>query len=289
MNENDFMIEQAKVESKPERDSCHGCAYDLGGGCCDVHLEHECAAGGGYEAFQPKQSEGHAPETIEKKKQLQNDMAHACIEGTLAEPITHSHTSFGRTFYRCAVNVARLSGAIDNVPIIVPGDLLAPIDINQIAVGVRLRIEGSVRIYPDARADYMRTMAAVYACKLELKNDPKPKLYKDIDINNIRITGTICCAPSYRITPFGREICDIMIAVRRGTYGKIDTIPCIAWGSAAKAANMMANGDPISITGRFQSRVYEKQVESGEYRELCAREISIFHLNPSDKTEENPE
>jgi len=283
----DIKIEQTVTESKPERDSCHGCAHDLGGGCCGAHLEHECAAGGGYEAFQPKQPEKSNPENTEKK-QARNDMAHACIEGILAEPISYSHTSFGRTFYRCAVNVARLSGTIDNVPIIIPGDLLAPININQTAPGVRMHVEGSLRVYPDAHADYLRTIVAVYACKLEIKGDEKPKICKDIDINSIRIVGTICRAPSYRITPFGREICDIMIAVRRGTYGKVDTIPCIAWGSAAKNASKMANGESISITGRFQSRIYEKQVEGEELRKLCAREISIFHLNPSDETEENP-
>ena len=33
------------------RDSCEGCKHYLGGGCCRVNLETECAAGG-YEAYE---------------------------------------------------------------------------------------------------------------------------------------------------------------------------------------------------------------------------------------------
>ena len=31
--------------------SCEGCRYYLGGGMCRIHLEDECAEGGGYEAY----------------------------------------------------------------------------------------------------------------------------------------------------------------------------------------------------------------------------------------------
>ncbi|MFR5852900.1 MAG: single-stranded DNA-binding protein [Lachnospiraceae bacterium] len=43
--------------------------------------------------------------------------------------------------------------------------------------------------------------------------------------NRVQLTGALCKAPSYRTTPFGREIADLMLAVNR-SYGKSDYIPC---------------------------------------------------------------
>jgi hypothetical protein len=42
------------------------------------------------------------------------------------------------------------------------------------------------------------------------------------------LNGYICKKPIYRMTPFGREITDILLAVNRH-YNKSDYIPCITW------------------------------------------------------------
>ena len=39
-------------DDEPDHDSCDGCKHNLGGGHCKVNLEDECAAGGGYEAWE---------------------------------------------------------------------------------------------------------------------------------------------------------------------------------------------------------------------------------------------
>lgn len=39
-------------EGEPEHDSCEGCKHNLGGGCCKLNVEDECAAGGGYEMWE---------------------------------------------------------------------------------------------------------------------------------------------------------------------------------------------------------------------------------------------
>ena len=41
--------------------------------------------------------------------------------------------------------------------------------------------------------------------------------------NQIILDGFICKQPVYRMTPLGREICDILLAVNR-SYGKSDYI-----------------------------------------------------------------
>lgn len=47
-NDNGYVDE----EDEPEHDSCEGCKHNLGGGCCKLNVEDECAAGGGYEMWE---------------------------------------------------------------------------------------------------------------------------------------------------------------------------------------------------------------------------------------------
>ena len=39
-----------------ERDSCVGCRYNLGGGCCRLNVEAECGKGE-REAYEPEEKE----------------------------------------------------------------------------------------------------------------------------------------------------------------------------------------------------------------------------------------
>lgn len=44
---------------------CEGCCHDLGGGCCRINLEAECREGGGYEAWEPKETPEAKPSRTE--------------------------------------------------------------------------------------------------------------------------------------------------------------------------------------------------------------------------------
>lgn len=46
------------MEGRMERDSCLGCRHHLGGGCCRINLELECAAGG-FEAWEEARESVH--------------------------------------------------------------------------------------------------------------------------------------------------------------------------------------------------------------------------------------
>ena len=96
-------------------------------------------------------------------------------------------------------------------------------------------------------------------------------------MNKVTLVGVLCKPPIYRSTPFGREICDMMLAVNRA-FGKSDYIPCIAWGRNAQYASRFQVGDRIRLTGRLQSREYQKLMENGEYMTRNAYEVSAFTL-----------
>ena len=68
-----------------------------------------------------------------------------------------------------------------------------------------------------------------------------------------------------------------MLAVNRA-FGKSDYIPCIAWGRNAQYAARFRVGDRLRVTGRLQSREYQKLLDNGEYMVRSALEVSCFTL-----------
>lgn len=97
----------------------------------------------------------------------------------------------------------------------------------------------------------------------------------------MQLTGALCKLPSYRTTPFGREIADLMLAVNRA-YGKSDYIPCITWGRTARFASHLKVGDKVTLLGRFQSRAYQKQLPDGTVIGKTAYEVSVGRLTMAD-------
>ena len=95
--------------------------------------------------------------------------------------------------------------------------------------------------------------------------------------NQIFLDGFICKKPVYRMTPLGREIADILLAVNRA-YGKSDYIPCICWGRNARYAGSLEVGGHIQLWGRIQSRQYQKRVSEDEVVNRVAYEISVSKI-----------
>ena len=95
--------------------------------------------------------------------------------------------------------------------------------------------------------------------------------------NSILLGGYICKPPIYRTTPFNREIADILIAVNRA-YNKSDYIPCIAWGRNARFVKNLCVGDKIAVSGRIQSREYQKKLSETEMKTMTAYEVSVSKL-----------
>ena len=79
------------------------------------------------------------------------------------------------------------------------------------------------------------------------------------------------------MTPFKREICDILLAVNRA-YNKSDYLPCIAWGRNARFVKDIAVGEKIYVNGRIQSRTYQKVTDDGVVDIRVAYEISINRI-----------
>ena len=184
----------------------------------------------------------------------------------IGEP-TVGHEAFGEKFYYLTLGVPRLSGAQDLLPITLSERLL---DGGELCEGDELAIEGQVRSYNKIVEGAGRLLITAFAQRIVEPDERE-------NPNQIQLTGTLCKAPAYRTTPFGREIADMMLAVNRA-YGKSDYIPCITWGRSARFAAKLNVGDRITLTGRLQSRAYQKQLPDGNVVEKTAYEVSVGHL-----------
>lgn len=189
------------------------------------------------------------------------------ISGQIVTEAEFSHEVYGEGFYEMNVLVKRLSGQGDILPVTISERLISDRDLK---IGVTINALGQFRSYNKLVDGKSKLMLTVFV--RELLEDLPAK-----NPNSIVLTGYICKPPVYRTTPFNREIADILIAVNR-SYNKSDYIPCIAWGRNARFAKNLAVGEKIAISGRIQSREYQKKLTDDDVKTLTAYEVSISKL-----------
>lgn len=185
------------------------------------------------------------------------------LRGELLALPQFSHENHRKRFYRLTLAVPRLSGTVDYLPIVAEESLLNAMDLSG---GDMLRVEGQIRSHNLRQNGSRKLLIFVFASAIVCE-DGEP-------INDVILSGPLCREPTYRRTPLGREICDVMLAVPRA-YHRADYLPCILWGRVAAEGANCATGDTIQISGRLQSRIYTKQTENGP-EERTAYEISAL-------------
>ena len=200
------------------------------------------------------------------------------ISGIIEEEFQYDHEVWWEKFYRTRVIVARQSGNLDYVPIIV-SDLLMGSLIKASNKGKYAEVAGQFRSH-NYRDENGKWHLNLYLFVKAINIYESEEEFEDaVNANLIYLEGYICKQPTYRTTPFGREITDLLLAIPR-TEKKSDYIPCIAWGRNAQYASYLEVGNKIKLYGRVQSREYLKRVspdsEEGETR--IAYEISIMRM-----------
>ena len=188
---------------------------------------------------------------------------HVILRGSLICLPQFSHENHGRRFFRFSLEVPRLSGTVDTLPVIAQEDVLNSMDLSD---GEMLTVTGQVRSH-NIRIDGKRRLLIFVFAEVILSEDGQP-------LNEVTLSGPICREPTYRRTPLGREICDVMLAVPRA-FRRADYLPCILWGRTAQECAQYHTRDVLHITGRLQSRVYTKVTDSGS-EERTAYEISAL-------------
>lgn len=183
--------------------------------------------------------------------------------GTMVSLPEFSHENHGKMFLRFMLEVPRLSGAIDTLPIIAEESVVNGLDLSG---GCMIRVNGQIRSHNVRENGRRHLMVFVFASSISAEDGDS--------INDVYLDALICREPTYRHTPLGREICDVMLAVPRA-FHRADYLPCILWGKVAAMAAQCSIGDRIQIQGRLQSRIYTKLTDNGA-EERTAYEISAL-------------
>ena len=156
---------------------------------------------------------------------------HLVLVGKVTSDKKFSHEIYGESFYIFDLEVARLSGNSDIIPITISERLILE---KELEIGDKVAIEGQFRSYNSYENEKNR------------------------------------------------------LIVNRA-YNKSDYIPAIAWGRNARFCQNIEVGTKVKITGRVQSRNYEKKFEDGTTQTRTAYEVSISSLEIVNEEEENKE
>ncbi len=188
---------------------------------------------------------------------------HITLRGSLLSLPQFSHENHGRRFFRICLEVPRLSGAVDTLPVIAEESVLNSIGLSD---GEMITVMGQIRSH-NIRSNGRRHLLIFVFANAVICEDGEP-------VNDVVLEGPLCREPTYRRTPLGREICDVMLAVPRA-FHRADYLPCILWGRTAQEISQCHTRDRIRICGRLQSRTYTKVTEEGA-EERTAYEISAL-------------
>ena len=197
------------------------------------------------------------------------------VLGEIVSDAAFSHEVYGEGFYEFFVKVMRLSGQADILPVTLSERLIQD---GMLAKGKTICALGQFRSYNKIENGKSRLMLTVFVREL-LEELPGK------NPNSILLSGYICKPPVYRTTPFNREIADVLIAVNRA-YNKSDYIPCIAWGRNARFVKNLGVGDRIAVSGRIQSREYQKRLTDADVKTMTAYEVSVSKLAAFDAGED---
>ena len=173
------------------------------------------------------------------------------LYGRLLDDLTAVTSLGGNTYFNGFVAVRRDSGTVDVLPVQFSGR----------AAGDPYRLRGRMVRAVGAMRSHTRSDAAgghrhqvvLWAKDIRPTGEPYGQ--------SVRMEGIICKPPVYRTTPFGREICDLMIAVNLAN-GTTCYIPVICWSLTARRMSFAKVGDMVELQGRFQSRQYEKTLDA---------------------------
>lgn len=207
---------------------------------------------------------------------IENNKIELC--GVIASTPELNHKNYGENFYGFRLSCSRKSTEKDMLPIIVSDRL---VEIKDLQVGKKISVRGQVRTFNKHISDDKRKLLIMVFARdvreVEEESESAPEFN-----NNVKLSGYICKPPVYRVTPKGREIADVLIAVNR-TYGKSDYIPCITWGRNARYTGNLDVGTRVDVEGRLQSREYTKKLDDGTEEIRTAYEISVSRIEESEE------
>lgn len=176
---------------------------------------------------------------------------------------------YASNYYEFELSIKRHSGAFDVIRVLYNSGLISPETVNSIKIGQKACVTGRVIVYYDKHKSIVRAMADQIVVG-ELGDYPEY-------LNEVYFEGFVSQDPICRTTPKGRQIADIVVSTMYNEH--VSYVPCIVWGAGTKIAKKSKHHDFATVSGRFQSREYNKELEDGTIEVRTAYEISAFDLD----------
>lgn len=173
-----------------------------------------------------------------------------------------------KKLYTTDLTVKRLSGYVDYVPVTIHKKTACAIH-NRIGQNIRVTGRFSSYNYHYAGGSHLHLSLLAHT-HIFLENPEN-------DENSVFLDGYLCKTPVFRVTPLGRKITDLTVAINY-PYLKSDYIPCICWNENALTASLFPCGSHIHAWGRIQSREYTKKLDGQDVVAKTAYEISIWKI-----------
>lgn len=189
-----------------------------------------------------------------------------CLSGKVVKKPEYHHTNRECEYFELYVSSQRNSGTEDVLPVIVSKEKIEGLNIE---VGKYVRIKGDYRSY--SNHDNGKLILYVFVKSIEVCEQEYS--------NTISFEGYVCKKGNLRVTPLNKKrILDLMLAINR-SENKSSYIPCVVWGLHEDKADELSVGDKLRISGRIQSREYQKALENGDTETRIAYEVSVKNFS----------
>ena len=111
-------------------------------------------------------------------------------------------------------------------------------------------------------------------------------------MNQFFVIGRLVKDPELRKTESGKNVANVTLAVPRSyknSNGEYDTdyIDCVLWSSVAETTSEYCKkGDLVGVSGRVQTRIYEKDEMKKFATEVVAEKVTFLSSNNQKKADE---
>jgi single-strand DNA-binding protein len=117
-------------------------------------------------------------------------------------------------------------------------------------------------------------------------------------LNVIAIVGNLTRDPEVRFTPNGTAVCNLSLACNRRYKAagneeykeEVCFVSAVVWGKRAEnCGQQLHKGNPVFITGRLQSRSWEKDGQKRSTIEIVADDIQFLNRTKEGTSPEEAE
>ena len=212
----------------------------------------------------------------EAQKNQPKMMNRVKLRGVVKE-VQDTFDSWNHTFQKFLLEIKRLSGTSDVVPVVCKEDVSW-----MVQEGKEIEVEGTIRTRTVIEGEHNKLEISVFGFVSLPEPDEGVEDGALTHYNEVELDGFICKPVVLRETPFKKQIADIFIAVN-GIANRSYYIPCVAFFNEARKAAKLAVGEKVRVKGRLQSRVYNKKINETEVIAKTAYEVVLSTI---DKEEE---